>query len=228
MHPGCKPASALLETAVVKVSMVACGCECAHGFMLAVRRYRAVRAACRCQNDFMLLKSAAAIRRQLFAIEAGKCQKCKLDTEGLLRRIKSLPGSTAGRAERRRVIIKAAAEWGRNKETLKAAERLARHPVAGALRPCGVWCGAGRARRLMPHAAWPLRRREPGRRRKHGAPSLHLDHGHVRWWASPTTALAPTPHCPSTAHAPHSRQYAAAVSITGEPWVGSEHTGQQP
>eukprot|EP00892_Ulva_mutabilis_P001705 jgi/Ulvmu1/11535/UM078_0024.1 len=87
----------------------------------------------KCQNDFMLLKSTAAIRRQLFAIEAGRCQKCKLDTEGLLRRIKSLPSSTAGRVERKRVIVKASAEWGRTKETLKAAERLARHPVAGLL-----------------------------------------------------------------------------------------------
>lgn len=91
--------------------------------------------ACRCQNDYMLLKSAAAIRRQLFAIEAGKCQKCKLDTESLLRKIKSLPGSAAGRAERQRIIVKASVEWGRNKETLKAAERLARHPVAGMLSP---------------------------------------------------------------------------------------------
>lgn len=89
----------------------------------------------RCQNDYMLLKSAAAIRRQLFAIEAGKCQKCKLDTESLLRNIKSLPGSAAGRAERQRIIVKAAPEWGRNKEALKAANRLARHPVAGAPSP---------------------------------------------------------------------------------------------
>lgn len=89
----------------------------------------------RCQNDYMLLKSAAAIRRQLFAIEGGKCQKCKLDTENLLRNIKSLPGSAAGRAERHRVIVKAAPEWGRNKEALKAADRLARHPVAGAPPP---------------------------------------------------------------------------------------------
>lgn len=86
----------------------------------------------------MLLKSAAAIRRQLFMIEGGRCQKCKLDTENLLRKIKSLPGTAGGRAERKRIIVKASAEWGRNQETLKAAERLARHPVAGACttHPC--------------------------------------------------------------------------------------------
>ena len=88
-----------------------------------------VTAPCRCQNQYMLLKSSAAIRRQLFAIEQGVCGECRLDTARLLLRMRGLRA-----AERLEVIYEAAPAWRATKQTQGAAERLARHTTAGAPR----------------------------------------------------------------------------------------------
>lgn len=87
---------------------------------------------CRCQNDYMLLKSNSAIRRQLFAIERGRCQECHLDTEGLLSRLRCLPGNFGGIERRQKMIFDTAPLWNKNQKRRDAARRLARHPVPGA------------------------------------------------------------------------------------------------
>lgn len=88
---------------------------------------------CRCQNDYMLLKSNSAIRRQLFAIERGRCTECSLDTENLLSRLRCLPGSFGGIERRLNMILNAAPSWARSQKRKDAARRLAKHPVPGVL-----------------------------------------------------------------------------------------------
>ena len=100
------------------VSAVVCLCTC-------MQQYR-------CQNDYMLLKSNSAIRRQLFAIERGRCTECSLDTEELLSRLRCLPGSFGGIERRLQMIFNAAPAWSRNQKRKDAARRLAKHPMPGA------------------------------------------------------------------------------------------------
>jgi ABC-type sugar transport system substrate-binding protein len=62
---------------------------------------------------------------------AGQCVNCGLDTAGMLSRIQCIQGSRSGLMKRFDIIVEMAPNWNRTKETRKAAERLARHPVPG-------------------------------------------------------------------------------------------------
>ena len=79
----------------------------------------------------MLLKNKAAIRKQLFAVERGHCQECRLDTQAVLTRLRCHPATKAGRARRLQTLRRMAEKWFTTEKRRKAAERLAKHPHQG-------------------------------------------------------------------------------------------------